>query len=113
MATIFEFLEKYDKPAYKWAKNMERTLYKEPVSALGFGGRYLEAIRNGLYTKHYKMMKTYSVNLSKDSTQDKILGDSFKNDSDFDEAITHSTSHVHSVKTRLRLARKYLFGEEW
>lgn len=80
MATIFEFLEKYDKPAYKWAKNMERTLYKEPVSALGFGGRYLEAIRNGLYTKHYKKMKTYSVNLSKDSTEDKILGDSFKRD---------------------------------
>ena len=80
MATIFKFLEKYDKPAYKWAKNMERTLYKEPVSALGFGGRYLEAIRNGLYKKHYKKMKNYSVNLSKDSDESKILGDSFKRD---------------------------------
>lgn len=38
--------------------------------------------------------------------------DLLKQDAEFDEAITHSTSHVHSVKTRLRLARKYLFGEE-
>ena len=61
MATIFKFLEKYDKPAYKWAKNMERTLYEEPVSVLGFGGRFLEAIRNGLYQKHYKKMKNYGL----------------------------------------------------
>lgn len=33
-----------------------------------------------------------------------------KNDEDFKTAITHSTSHVESVKTRLRLARKYLYG---
>lgn len=35
-----------------------------------------------------------------------------KNDEDFKTAITHSTSHVESVKTRLRLARKYLYGIE-
>ena len=80
MATIFKFLEKYDKPAYKWAKNMERTLYVEPVSVLGFGGRFLEAIRNGLYQKHYKKMKNYGGNFSKDSNEEKILGDSFKRD---------------------------------
>lgn len=38
--------------------------------------------------------------------------DALKEDSDFKEAITHSTSHVESVKTRLRLARKYLYGIE-
>ena len=35
-----------------------------------------------------------------------------KDDEDFKTAITHSTSHVESVKTRLRLARKYLYGIE-
>ncbi len=50
------------------------------------------------------------------SAEDKISisQDAFeklKKDADFYEAITHSTSHVQSVKTRLRLARRYLFGE--
>lgn len=35
-----------------------------------------------------------------------------KDDKKFKTAITHSTSHVESVKTRLRLARKYLYGIE-
>ncbi len=35
-----------------------------------------------------------------------------KDDKGFKTAITHSTSHVESVKTRLRLARKYLYGIE-
>lgn len=38
--------------------------------------------------------------------------ESLKNDEEFKTAITHSTSHVDSVKTRLRLARKYLYGIE-
>lgn len=38
--------------------------------------------------------------------------DKLKGDEDFDTAITHSTSHVQSVRTRLQLARKYLFGED-
>lgn len=38
--------------------------------------------------------------------------DALKEDNDFKEAITHSTSHVESVKTRLRLARKYLYEIE-
>ena len=33
-----------------------------------------------------------------------------KNDESFKTAITHSTSHVDSVKNRLKLARKYLYG---
>ena len=32
-----------------------------------------------------------------------------KNDLDFKEAITHSTSHTNSVKTRLEKACEYLF----
>ena len=36
--------------------------------------------------------------------------DLLKNDTDFRTAITHSTSHVDSVKNRLSLARKYLYG---
>ena len=35
-----------------------------------------------------------------------------KDDEGFKTAITHSTSHAESVKTRLRLARKYLYGIE-
>ena len=35
-----------------------------------------------------------------------------KADDGFKNAITHSTSHVDSVKTRLSLAKKYLYGEE-
>jgi hypothetical protein len=54
MTTIFKFLKEYDKSAYKWARNMERTLYKEPLGALAYGGRFIEAIRNALYKKHYK-----------------------------------------------------------
>ena len=38
--------------------------------------------------------------------------DGLKQDKEFIEAITHSTSHVESVKTRLRLARKYLYIKE-
>lgn len=36
--------------------------------------------------------------------------DSLKNDVSFKTAITHSTSHADSVKNRLSLARKYLYG---
>ncbi len=43
-------------------------------------------------------------------TQDAF--DALKKDENFKNAITHSTSHVESVKTRLRLARKYLYGIE-
>lgn len=35
-----------------------------------------------------------------------------REDEKFKTAITHSTSHVESVKTRLHLARKYLYGIE-
>ena len=38
--------------------------------------------------------------------------DALKSDEQFKSAITHSTSHVESVKTRLRLACKYLYGIE-
>lgn len=38
--------------------------------------------------------------------------ESLKDDSRFKAAITHSTSHVDSVNTRLQLAKKHLFGEE-
>lgn len=43
----------------------------------------------------------------------KITSESFsalKNDESFKSAITHSTSHVDSVKNRLMLTRKYLYG---
>lgn len=43
-------------------------------------------------------------------TQDAF--DALKKDENFKNAITHSTSHVESVKTRLRLAHKYLYGIE-
>lgn len=36
--------------------------------------------------------------------------EALKNDESFKTAITHSTSHVDSVKNRLKLARKYLYG---
>ena len=38
--------------------------------------------------------------------------ESLKNDESFKTAITHSTSHADSIKTRLRLARKHLYGVE-
>ena len=38
--------------------------------------------------------------------------DALKSDEQFKSAITHSTSHVESVKTGLRLACKYLYGIE-
>lgn len=34
--------------------------------------------------------------------------DALKSDEEFKNALTHSTSHVESVKTRLRLSRKYI-----
>ena len=37
--------------------------------------------------------------------------ESLKEDVGFKNAITHSTSHVESVKARLQLARKYFYGE--
>lgn len=36
--------------------------------------------------------------------------EALKSDENFNNAITHSTSHVDSVKTRIRLAKKYLYG---
>lgn len=41
-------------------------------------------------------------------TQDSF--DALKNDVEFRRVITHSTSHVDSVKARLRLAEKYLYN---
>lgn len=55
------------------------------------------------------------IRASKDAKQIIVTQSSFdalKNDEQFKTAITHSTSHVDSVKTRLSLARKYLFGIE-
>ena len=34
-----------------------------------------------------------------------------REDAEFKQAITHSTSHVDSIKTRVRLAKKYLYDE--
>ena len=80
MSSNFEFLKEYDKKAYSRAINMERTLYTEPLGALAYGGRFIEAIRNALYTKHYKVMTNYNRNLSKDQDDVKINSESFKKD---------------------------------
>lgn len=51
--------------------------------------------------------------VSKGVDESKIKPESFdllKNDEEFRRAITHSTSHVDSVRSRLRLAQKYLYG---
>ena len=80
MSTNFEFLKEYDKFAYKWAKNMERTLHKEPLGALAYGGRFIESIRTALYQKHYKTMSKYNKNLSKSSEDVGINTLSFKQD---------------------------------
>ena len=67
MMNTFKFLEKYDKDSFICARDMEKTLFKEPLSALTLGGRFLEAIRNALYRYHYKDLKKYNKNFSKDS----------------------------------------------
>ncbi len=80
MSSNFEFLKEYNKKAYNHAINMERTLYTEPLGALAYGGRFIEAIRNALYKKHYKVMSNYNRNLSKDSEEEEINSESFKRD---------------------------------
>lgn len=70
MMDTFKFLEKYDKDSFICARDMEKTLLKEPLSALTLGGRFLEAIRNALYRYHYKDLKKYNKNFSKDSQSD-------------------------------------------
>lgn len=78
MSSNFDFLKEYDKTAFICTQNMERTLYSEPLSALGYGGRFIEYLRNALYQKHYKTMKEYNQNLTKDSDGNNITGNSFK-----------------------------------
>lgn len=89
----FDFLEDYDRSAFLCAKSMEDTLYDAPVSALAFGGRFIESIRNALYQKHYRKMKSYNKNLSKDADGTDITGDSFKR-----EDLTKHISNLYHAK---------------
>ena len=93
MATIFKFLKEYDKSAYKLARNMERTLYKEPVGALAFGGRFLELIRNSLYQYHYKDMNKAIKGRLKTTDDLDIKSESFKR-----EDLTYHISSLYHNK---------------
>lgn len=63
MSSLFDFLEEYDKQAFKYAKFMESTLYEQPMAALGYGGRFIESIRNSLYTFHHKAIIKLRINI--------------------------------------------------
>ena len=97
----FEFLKEYNKKAYNHAINMERTLYTEPLGALAYGGRFIEAIRNALYTKHYKVMSNYNRNLSKDSEDVKINSESFKRDD-----LAKHISNLYHAKLKVQIPIK-------
>ena len=64
MSSMFDFIRKYDNAAFICGKNMENTLCEQPVSALTFGGRFIEAIRNALYMYHYKDIIKSNVNIT-------------------------------------------------
>lgn len=96
MSSNFEFLKEYDKKAYSRAINMERTLYTEPLGALAYGGRFIEAIRNALYAKHYKVMSNYNRNLSKDSDEVKINSESFRRE----DLVKHISNLYHAKVIR-------------
>ena len=53
--------------------------------------------------EHYLENLEQEINVSEQALLE------LKNDPEFDMAITHSTSHVQEVKSRLSLAHKYLF----
>ena len=118
---MIQFLNKFSKEAQRFDDNKIsqcKNLFIDFLDVVDGINPSVYLTKNGSFNVSFfdSVFVAISERLMKSSEETIAISqeslDELKNDSDFDEAITHSTSHVHSVKTRLRLARKYLFGEE-
>ena len=119
--TMILFLNKFSKDAQKYDEkkiNECRDLFEkfldtvdgiDPKVFLTKTGSFNVSFFDSVFVAIAERLQHHSE-MTVDISQEAL--DKLKQDEDFDNAITHSTSHVQSVNTRLQLARKYLFGED-
>lgn len=87
----------------KICSNIDRTVFLTRTKS--FNAAFFEAVFVAI-AREIDKNNLNNINASQEAF------DGLKDDEEFIEAITHSTSHVESVKKRLKLARKYLYIKE-
>ena len=117
--SMVQFLNRFSKAAQKFEKEEVEKCKQvfedfltvcEPIDPKEFltkTGSFNVSLFDSVFVVIAKRIILSGVDSSKISSK---AFDSLKNDATFRNAITHSTSHVDSVKSRLSLARKYLYG---
>lgn len=115
--SMIKFLNNFSRNAMlfkdKEIKMFENVFYKfieacsdiNPKSFLNNNGSFNVSLFDSVFTV---VSKKIDSNIEKIKITQSAF-DRLRRDSQFKEAITHSTSHVDSVKSRLDLAEKYLF----
>ena len=117
--SMVQFLNRFSKDAQKFDKKEVEQCKRvfedflticetiDPKEFLTKTGSFNVSLFDSVFVVIAKKILLSGVDSSKISSE---AFNSLKNDADFRTAITHSTSHVDSVKNRLSLARKYLYG---
>lgn len=117
--SMVQFLNRFSKDAQKFEEEEVEKCKQvfedfltvcEPIDPKEFltkTGSFNVSLFDSVFVVIAKKIILSGVDSSKISSE---AFDSLKNDTTFRNAITHSTSHVDSVKSRLSLARKYLYG---
>lgn len=117
--SMIQFLNRFSKNAKnftdKQIKKFEDVFYAfikicnniEPKSFLNSKGSFNVSLFDSVFAVVAKKISNGSLQ-NAEITQESF--NKLKNDPDFKQAITHSTSHAESVKCRLELAEKYLYG---
>ena len=117
--SMVQFLNRFSKDAQKFEEEEVKKCNQvfedfltvcEPIDPKEFltkTGSFNVSLFDSVFVVIAKKIILSGVDSSKISSE---AFDSLKNDTAFRNAITHSTSHVDSVKSRLSLARKYLYG---
>lgn len=119
--SMIQFLNRFSKKAQKFSEietNDNNALFQEfltvcdPINNKFFlsqTGSFNVSLFDAVFVSIAEKIRSSGVEQA--AVSEKSF-ESLKDDDEFKTAITHSTSHVDSVKTRLRLAKKYLYGEE-
>ena len=114
--SMIQFLNKFSKDAQAFQEDEIskcQELFNQFLAVIENVDRTNFLTKNGSFNVSlFDSVFVAICNKIKDGSIPKVTNRGFnelRNDPDFTEAITHSTSHVDSVKTRLKLAEQYLF----
>lgn len=117
--SMVQFLNRFSKQAQKFTEEETESCKKvfneflsicekiNPKEFLTQTGSFNVSLFDSVFVVVAERIRTNGIESSIINIKD---FEALKNDDNFKNAITHSTSHVDSVKTRLTLTRKYLYG---